>query len=158
MVARHRANPAKIKGSNFRPPASSEAVRKQMQNTKTRDTGPELALRSELHRLGLRYRVDVPPIQGMRRRADLVFKASRVAVFVDGCFWHGCSVHGSLPKSNSEWWAEKLVKTEERDRDTDRTLRLAGWKAVRVWEHENPKVAAARVARTIQRRLTTQGL
>jgi DNA mismatch endonuclease (patch repair protein) len=89
----------------------------------------------------------------MRRRADIVFKSSRVAVFVDGCFWHACPAHGSLPKSNSEWWAEKLARTKERDRDTDRTLRLAGWKVVRVWEHENPKIAASRIARTIQRRL-----
>ena len=156
MTAQRQTKPAKTNPPSSRPPASSATVRRQMQNTLTRDTGPELALRSEVHRLGLRYRVDVPPIAGGRRRADLVFKASRVAVFVDGCFWHGCPVHGTVPKSNFEWWGEKLARTRERDRDTDRTLRRAGWKVVRVWEHENPKVAASRIARMIRRRLASE--
>jgi DNA mismatch endonuclease (patch repair protein) len=76
-----------------------------------------------------------------------------VVVNVDGCFWHACPVHGTVPKTNSAWWADKLSRTRERDKDTDRTLRKAGWKVVRVWEHENPKTAALRIDKAIQRRL-----
>lgn len=128
-----------------------------MQSLLTRDTGPELALRSQVHGLGLRYRVDAPPLAGLRRRADLVFRSSRVAVFVDGCFWHGCPVHGSQPKANAEWWSAKLARNRSRDRQTDRALRRAGWSVVRVWEHEDPSKAAARVARVVSRRRSAAG-
>jgi DNA mismatch endonuclease (patch repair protein) len=134
------------------PEASSQAVRRRMQATPKSDTKPELALRSAIHRRGLRYRVNVSPIAGGRRRADLVFKASRVVVFVDGCFWHRCPVHGSNPKTNSEWWDQKLTRNQVRDRDTDRDLRRLGWKVIRVWEHEHPDVAAARIEKSIRLR------
>ena len=124
-----------------------------MQRIGTRDTKPELALRSEIHRMGLRYRIDVAPVTCGRRRADIVFSASRTAVFVDGCFWHRCPIHGTEPKSNSEWWSQKLAMTWERDRDTDRIYCKAGWKVIRVWEHEDPRRAAMRVARVVRRRL-----
>jgi DNA mismatch endonuclease (patch repair protein) len=134
------------------PPASSERVRRRMLNTPTRDTLPELALRSALHRRGLRYRVDRPPLPGMRRRADLVFASARVAVFVDGCFWHGCEVHKPLPKTNAEWWAKKLSDTRIRDLDTDRRLRDAGWLSIRVWEHDGIDDAAERVECVVRAR------
>ena len=133
-------------GSKNVPEASSLAVKKRMQNTPRRDTHPELALRSEIHRLGLRYRVDLSPIPGSRRRADVVFKTPKVAVFIDGCFWHSCPIHGSTPKTHSEWWSEKLARNMARDLDTNSTLRQAGWKVVRVWEHEDVKVAASKIA------------
>lgn len=116
--------------------ASSPAVRQVMRGNRGRDTSPELALRSVLHRLGYRYRVDVAPLSTMRRKADLVFTRRRVAVFVDGCYWHGCPEHFNLPATNSGYWRAKIVRNQERDLDTDRRLREAGWRPVRVWEHE----------------------
>ncbi len=88
----------------------------------------------------------------MRRRADLVFPRARVAVFVDGCFWHRCPVHGTSPKSNAQWWQDKLDGNERRDRETDETLRGAGWIVVRVWEHEAPDAAATRVGAAVSGR------
>jgi len=109
-----------------------------------RDTAPELALRRELWRRGLRYRVDVAPIRG-RRRADVVFTRDRVAVYVDGCFWHRCPLHATTPRSNQEWWTAKLDANVARDRATDEELSAVGWTVVRVWEHEEPEAAASRV-------------
>ena len=90
---------------------------------------------------------------GSRRRADLVFRASKVVVFVDGCFWHNCPIHGSMPRSNTEWWVQKLARNRARDLDTNQSLEEAGWKVLRVWEHEDPKKAAKRILRIIERRL-----
>src|SRR5689334_3181348 len=101
-----------------------------------RDTGPELALRRELFARGLRYRVHRRPVPGLRAQADVLFPRERVAVFVDGCFWHGCPDHGVLPKSNREFWSAKLAGNVERDRRTDRNLNESGWLVLRVWEHE----------------------
>lgn len=122
-----------------------------MERQRRRDTKPELALRRSVWRLGLRYRVDVAPIPG-RRRADLVFTRARVAVYVDGCFWHRCPSHGTMPKANREWWTAKLEANVQRDRDTDRRLAAAGWIVVRVWEHEPTDEAAKRVADVVRRR------
>jgi DNA mismatch endonuclease, patch repair protein len=116
-----------------------------MQRQGRRDTKPELALRRELHRLGLRYRVDHAIIPGVRRRADVVFTRARVAVFVDGCFWHGCPDHGTKPKANAVWWAEKLAANQRRDRETNEKLCTAGWNVIRVWEHDNMRLAAERI-------------
>ncbi|MBV9096492.1 MAG: very short patch repair endonuclease [Frankiaceae bacterium] len=129
------------------PPASSAGIRRRMQVlSKKRDTAPELVLRRELHRLGLRYRVDVAPIPSQpRRRADIVFPRRRLAVFVDGCFWHGCEDHGVRPTANAEYWRAKLLRNMERDRETDALLIAAGWRVMRVWEHEPAQAAAARV-------------
>jgi DNA mismatch endonuclease (patch repair protein) len=123
-----------------------------MSRVATRDTQPEMELRRELHRRGLRYRVDVTPAAAVRGRADLVFGPPRVAVYVDGCFWHSCGEHGVLPKSNREWWRAKLKRTVERDRETERALRALGWEVVRVWEHEDPAEAADRVEATVAAR------
>lgn len=122
---------------------TSESKRRAMQAQRVRDTTPELALRRELHRRGLRYRVDYPVLP--RRKADIVFTKARVAVFVDGCFWHGCPEHGTWPKNNAEWWRAKIEANRARDADTDERLRAEGWKVIRVWEHEEPAAAAERV-------------
>ena len=119
-----------------------------MVRQRRRDTKPEMAIRRLLHAQGLRYRVDVM-LPGMRRRADLLFSSARVAVFVDGCFWHGCPDHGTQPKGNAAWWAEKIKSNVERDRDTDLRLATEGWTVIRIWEHEEPDVAAARVAEAV---------
>lgn len=115
-----------------------------------RDTLPERAIRSELHRRGLRFRVDRAPIPGLRSRADIVFGPARVAVYVDGCFWHSCPEHGTRPKANAGWWERKLDRNQERDRETDRVLQEHGWEVVRIWEHEDPVAAADRVQRAIE--------
>lgn len=122
-----------------------------MRSNKHRDTKPELALRRAVHSLGLRYRVAARPIAGLRRTADLVFPRIRVAVFMDGCFWHGCPEHHSLAKTNSAYWAEKLRRNRERDEETDCLLREAGWTVIRIWEHEDPVEAAGRVAEVVTR-------
>jgi len=115
-----------------------------------RDTTPELAIRSELHRRGLRFRVDRAPVPGLRSRADIVFGPARVAVYVDGCFWHSCPDHATRPKANAEWWEQKLNRNQERDRETNRVLAEHGWTVVRMWEHEDPVKAADRVQATIR--------
>jgi DNA mismatch endonuclease (patch repair protein) len=118
-----------------------------------RDTVPELALRRAVWKRGLRYRVDVSPIRGARRRADLVFTRAKVAVYVDGCFWHSCPKHATTPKANRAWWMDKLDANVARDRDTDRRLHEAGWIAQRIWEHEDPDTAAARVEQIVRERV-----
>lgn len=113
------------------------------------DTAPELALRSALHAAGLRYRVQVPVPGNRRRKIDVAFTRSKVAVFVDGCFWHGCPQHGTRPATNSEWWDWKIQRNKDRDADTNTLLDSQGWTVVRVWEHENPTAAVARVMTAI---------
>ena len=117
-----------------------------MSRAKRRDTVPELALRRELHRRGLRYRVDHPLPGLRRRRADVLFGRAKVAVFVDGCFWHGCPVHSTTPKANRRWWIDKIAANKARDRDTDDHLEQLGWLVLRFWEHENPIASADEVA------------
>ncbi|WP_373408394.1 DNA mismatch endonuclease Vsr [Rathayibacter toxicus] len=131
------------------PPPSSELASRRMRNTRSRDTPPELAIRRLLRARGLRYRVDARPVQGLNRRADLVFGPARLAVFVDGCFWHSCPEHGSAPKANRVWWAEKLRANVERDRDTNARLIAAGWTVLRIWEHMPPEAATEIVATTV---------
>ncbi len=124
-----------------------------MQANRSRDTGPEIAIRQRLHARGLRYRVDARPLEGLRRRADVVFRLAMVAVFVDGCFWHCCPSHGTIPATNADYWIPKLARNVERDRDTDRILRAAGWTVVRVWEHQDPDASARRIERAVRSRL-----
>ncbi|WP_433191511.1 very short patch repair endonuclease [Actinoallomurus sp. CA-150999] len=130
--------------------ASSAGVRKSMQSNKGRDTRPELALRRAAHALGLRYRVSVRPIPSVRRTADLVFTKAKLAVFLDGCFWHGCPEHHTVAKTNADYWAEKVLRNRERDRETDRLFAEAGWRVFRVWEHEDPTVVALRIAELVR--------
>ncbi len=119
-----------------------------MQLQRERDTLPELALRRALHRRGLRYRVDLPVVPGtVRRRIDIAFTKAKVAVFVDGCFWHGCPEHGKrVHVVNGQYWPGKIAGNRARDIDTDERLRNAGWTVVRVWEHEPVDEAIERVA------------
>ena len=117
-----------------------------------RDTGPELALRRALHARGMRYRVDFPLPFNRRRRADIAFLGERVAVMVDGCYWHGCPEHHNRPKRNAAWWDAKIERNRMRDAETDRLLRDAGWLPVRVWEHEHPLEAADRVQAVVVER------
>ncbi|WP_144783761.1 very short patch repair endonuclease [Microbacterium sp. BH-3-3-3] len=106
-----------------------------------RDTYPKLAVRRNLHALGLRYRADFAPLGG-RRRANIVFTRQRTAVFIDGCFWHGCPDHATIPKSNTAYWVPKLRRNIERDRETVSSLRAAGWTVLRYWEHEGAQIVA----------------
>ncbi|KQU36892.1 very short patch repair endonuclease [Rhodococcus sp. Leaf233] len=126
-------------------PVTDAKTSARLSKQRRRDTKPEVALRRELHRRGLRYFVDRAPLKGMRRRADLVFPRRKVAVYVDGCFWHSCPIHATRPRNNAQWWADKLAANVARDRDTDTRLIEEGWRVVRIWEHEDPVVAAQRV-------------
>jgi DNA mismatch endonuclease, patch repair protein len=105
-----------------------------------KNTTPELRVRSALHRLGLRYRVHAKPLPGVV--ADIVFRQARVVVFVDGCFWHGCDRHGTWPTANGPYWRAKISGNMARDRRLDGMLVAAGWKPIRVWEHDDPQLAA----------------
>jgi DNA mismatch endonuclease (patch repair protein) len=125
-----------------------------MAKQRSRNTDTEIALRRALHRKGLRYRVHRRPIPELRREADLLFSKARVAVFVDGCFWHGCATHGTWPRSNADWWREKIERNRARDRETDQLLAGAGWEVVRVWEHEDPKRAADIIEQIVSDRIT----
>jgi len=122
-----------------------------MQVTPRRDTPCELALRSAVHALGFRFRVDWP-LPGTRRRADLAFVRARVAAFVDGCFWHGCPEHGTWPKANARWWRNKIENNVRRDRDTDTLLKASGWTVLRFWEHDDMRSAATRVVDEVRKR------
>ncbi|MDA8286331.1 MAG: very short patch repair endonuclease [Actinomycetota bacterium] len=113
-----------------------------MQRTGRRDTAAECAVRSELHRRGLRYFVDRRVVPDTRRRVDIVFPQRKIAIFVDGCFWHSCSMHRSVPRANRDWWVAKLAANERRDRETDAQLEDAGWTVLRFWEHEDPMAVA----------------
>ena len=126
-------------------PSTDPVTSARMSKQRRRDTAPELALRRELHRRGVRFFVDRAPVPGMRRRADLVFPRKHVAVYVDGCFWHRCPQHATDPRNNAEWWAAKLAANVARDRDTDVRLVEQGWRVVRVWEHESAPAAADKV-------------
>ena len=118
-----------------------------MQGNRGSDTRPEVTLRSALHRRGLRFRKGViPPGSGVRCRGDVVFPAARLVVFVDGCFWHRCPDHGTRPRTNAGYWQAKLDRNVARDRANDEALTKAGWRVVRIWEHEDPATAAGRIA------------
>jgi DNA mismatch endonuclease (patch repair protein) len=121
-----------------------------MQATGRKDTAPELALRRELHRRGLRYRVEVKLPEIPRRRMDIVFTRARLVVLVDGCFWHGCPLHATTAKANAGYWADKIAANQARDADTDTRLRAAGWTVLRAWEHEDPATTADRVEALIR--------
>jgi DNA mismatch endonuclease, patch repair protein len=116
-----------------------------MRANKGRDTRPELILRSAVHALGMRYRVGIRPVPQVRRTADIVFTRAKIAVFMDGCFWHGCPEHHRPAKKNSAFWEAKIQGNKTRDTDTDIRLREAGWLVIRVWEHENPIAAAKKI-------------
>lgn len=128
-----------------KPNSSSKAALNRMKAAKPRDTAPEKSLRSELHKKGLRYRIDVKPLKELNRRADIVFRSAKVAIFVDGCFWHGCPIHGTQAKANAEFWRNKIKQNQARDSETNQLLKKAGWKVVRVWEHEDSEKASKKI-------------
>jgi DNA mismatch endonuclease (patch repair protein) len=129
-----------------RPPPSSPAALRRMQSTRQHDTAAELTFRSALWRSGLRgYRVNRRPLKELRRTADLVFPRHKIAVFVDGCFWHGCPQHGTAAKAHAQWWRDKIAANRVRDVDTNRRLTDAGWTVIRVWGHSEPMQAAQAV-------------
>lgn len=134
-----------------KPKASSESALQRMRSMRRRDTDAEIRLRLELRKLSLGYRVAYR-IPTTRRSADIAFVGRKVAVFVDGCFWHGCPIHGTSPKANAEWWRQKLEANAARDRDTVSMLTSIGWLVFRVWEHENMRVAASRIAAALRSR------
>ena len=116
-----------------------------------RDTEPELAIRRVLHAKGLRYFVHRRPLPGLRREADIVFPRARVAVFIDGCFWHGCPAHGSKRSQTNDWyWPEKIARNRARDADTNARLATAGWVAVRVWEHDHAVAVVRRIEKAVR--------
>jgi DNA mismatch endonuclease (patch repair protein) len=135
-----------------RPPAANEQKRRSMSRQRSRDTGPELAIRTRLHAMGYRYRVDHRADPAVRTRGDIVFTRARLVVFVDGCFWHQCPLHATSPRHNGMWWEAKLAANVERDRATDRRLAEAGYRVVRIWEHESPDEAVATIVRALAAR------
>ena len=134
------------------PGGAEAAVSARMSVARRRDTAPELLLRRELHRRGRRFRVVLKVPGNNRRTIDIAFTRQRVAVFVDGCFWHGCPVHGTSPRANGDWWAQKLAANQARDADTTRLLEAAGWTVLRIWEHEDAAAAADEVEHALAAR------
>ena len=132
--------------------SSSHDVSQRMACVRKKGTRCEIELRRVLHACGLRYRVQAPLLSKPRRVVDVVFPTARIAVFVDGCFWHGCPEHTSWPKTNADFWRSKIETNRARYADTDQRLGSLGWKTIRVWEHENPEDAAARIAKLVKTR------
>lgn len=128
---------------------SSEQSSRRMATVRQKGTEAELAIRRELFRMGLRYRVNYPILAKPRRTADIVFPRPQIAVFVDGCFWHGCPLHATWPKQNADFWRHKIETNRARDADTDARLIERDWKVIRVWEHESPLDAARRIMRLV---------
>ena len=127
-------------------------VSRRMAATRGRDNPAETVLRSTIHKSGFRFRVHRKLLKGLQRTADLAFISLRVAVFLDGCFWHGCPVHATWPKTNARWWRDKIETNRRRDRDTDQKLKASGWSVIRVWEHESPEVAVKRMLHILRSR------
>lgn len=144
------------KPAKLPPKPSSKAASERMAATGPRDTSAELRIRKVLFAKGLRYRVDYPVLTKPRRRADIAFIRAKIAVFVDGCFWHGCPKHGTWPKANADFWREKIKTNKNRDQDTNRRLEAKGWLVIRVWEHEAPKEAADKIAAALWSRKIKQ--
>ncbi|MGP9695023.1 very short patch repair endonuclease [Brachybacterium sp. AOP25-B2-12] len=136
--------------SNDAPRPSSDAARRTMRANRRRDTSIELAVRRRIHAAGLRYRVDFPADDSdRRRRADIVFTRARLAVFIDGCFWHGCPLHYVEPRRNAGYWRPKIARNMERDLDSTRRLVAAGWTVQRYWEHQDPGDIASSIIDTV---------
>ncbi|MGW1540473.1 very short patch repair endonuclease [Streptomyces sp. NPDC002309] len=122
-----------------------------MSKQASKNTGIELSVRRLLHAAGLRYRVEYP-VPGMpRRRIDVAFPRAKVAVLIDGCFWHGCPQHATQPKANADWWRQKLDRNMARDRETTEHLRAMGWTVLRFWEHVPTEEVAATVRAAVDR-------
>lgn len=133
-----------------RPSPSSTGVSDRMSRQGRRDTAPELAVRRLLHAAGLRYRLQWRVPDMSRRTIDIAFPGRRVAVFIDGCFWHGCPRHATSPKANAAWWRTKLDGNVARDGETTAHLEALGWTVLRFWEHQAPAEIAAEVQHTVR--------
>ena len=142
----------KTTGSMAKPTVLPASVSRRMSRVRQKDTRPELALRTELHKRGLRYRVNHVVSQKPRRTADIAFTKLKVAVFVDGCFWHGCPRHATWPRSNAAFWREKIIRNMARDAETTTLLEAAGWTVVRIWSHVSTREASDIVSRVIEER------
>ncbi|MFE0818241.1 very short patch repair endonuclease [Streptomyces sp. NPDC058807] len=123
-----------------------------MQAIRSRDTKPEKLVRRLVHAQGLRFRVATRPLPDLRRTADMVFRPTKVAVFIDGCYWHGCPEHYVPPRTNAGYWSEKVLRNMDRDRDTDQRLREAGWLVLRFWEHESAEECSLAVCKAVSDR------
>jgi DNA mismatch endonuclease (patch repair protein) len=132
--------------------ASTPGVRNRMQLQPSFETQPELLLRRALHTRGLRYRTHRRILPGRSRTVDIVFGPSKVAVLVDGCFWHGCPEHYRIPRTNEAYWRPKIEGNRSRDKETSELLQAKGWLVIRVWEHEDTEDAADRVELAVRQR------
>lgn len=140
---KQRAKRGSMTPKRVSPPASSPAVQAVMRGNRRRDTRPEVALRSILHRRGYRFRKDhLLRISVVPTRPDLVFRQAQLVVFVDGCFWHMCPEHGSIPSTNVDYWAPKLQGNVDRDSRNVKALEEEGWRVLRIWEHVKSLEAA----------------
>jgi DNA mismatch endonuclease (patch repair protein) len=137
---------------SIRPAASSLAVRRRMQATAQRDNSFERQVRSELHKQGLRFRIHYRVSALHARSIDIALVGSKTAIFVDGCFWHGCPKHATFPKSNRDWWLQKIRANKKRDLDTNARLKSAGWKVLRFWEHDPPHELSRIILRQFRKR------
>ena len=134
------------------PQPKSRSVSEQMRRMPTKNSTPEIRLRRSLHALGLRYRLHRKELPG---KPDIALGPSKIAVFVDGCYWHNCPEHGTIPKNNHEWWKEKFQRNRERDNRKDAQLKEMGWLPIHVWEHEDPDTAARNIEKLVKNRLNT---
>lgn len=128
---------------------SSPDTSRRMAKVRQKGTDAEMALRQEMYRIGLRYRVNYEVLRTPRRVADIAFPGRKIAIFVDGCFWHGCPEHATWPKRNAEFWQQKIAANRKRDADTNERLCAVGWTVLRFWSHESPTEAARAVARAV---------
>ena len=129
---------------------TSKEVSQQMSRMPTKDSKPEIKLRKALYSEGLRYRIHRKDLPG---KPDISFGPAKVAVFVDGCYWHNCPEHGTIPKNNREWWQDKFRRNRERDHRNDTKLLEMGWLPVHIWEHEDPNEAAVRIKKLTRERI-----
>lgn len=148
MKSGHQVTKPNNQGSKG-PTPLSDTIRRRMETARQRDTSIEVRLARELHDLGLSFESNVAAIPGTRSRPDLLFATPKIAVFVNGCFWHGCPDHGTWPKHNAAWWRTKIEANRERDVKNDDVLTRAGWIVLRYWEHDDPRVAAREIAKRI---------
>ena len=139
---------------HLRPVAASPETHRKMAAVGRRDTPQEMTIRKALFRAGCRYKTQFRPLSDHRWTADIAFTKAKVLVFVDGCYWHGCPIHGSIPKTNREWWTAKIGRNVERDREATRVLTERGWTVVRVWSHEDPTAAAESILKILKRKPT----
>jgi DNA mismatch endonuclease, patch repair protein len=141
--------PTLVNGLPYPHPTSIDVTKRMRRNMRT-DTHPEIIVRSELHRKGLRFRKDLPlRLPNRIVRPDIVFTRAKLAVFIDGCFWHVCPIHGNQPRANTDYWRPKLAINVARDLAIDEELTTSGWRVLRAWEHEHPVDVSARVLQTL---------